>query len=318
MKNFKKVLAIVLVCLMTISCGITAFAVESGSCGDGATYVINFDSKTLTISGTGKIQDDAFNGSEDRIVSYKDIAAIDNIVIGNGITEIGERTFRGVSAESVTLATSIVKIGESAFQNCKELKNIAIPGNVSEIPSKCFMGCEKLEKVVIDNGVKKIGDNSFSGCTALEDVTISETVESIGLCAFHNCTSVESITVPEGVKHIGNDAFSGDTSLSDISLPKSLETIGFRAFGDCTNLKAVYAGSKHSFRKIKFVYSTGKETTKEKSENEPLFNALEYSETDAFGDFIDTIADAFAALWSSIISFARNIKNAFVSNVSFG
>lgn len=55
-----------------------------GRCGDNAIYSYDKATRTLTISGTGAM----WNGTK-----YSHLGTVDKIVIGNGITVIGERRF---------------------------------------------------------------------------------------------------------------------------------------------------------------------------------------------------------------------------------
>ena len=94
MKRFRKVLCVALVLLLLVASvpavpvadlgfGITASALDAnGSCGDNATYTFDSATGKLTIEGTGKINSGAFYNNK----------AIKEVVIGDGITEIRDKT----------------------------------------------------------------------------------------------------------------------------------------------------------------------------------------------------------------------------------
>ena len=63
------------------------------------------------------------------------------------------------------------------------IKNIDIPGSVTQIGTYAFANCQSLKKATINEGVKKIGKDAFS-CTALEEITIPSTVTKLGKNAF--------------------------------------------------------------------------------------------------------------------------------------
>ena len=87
---------------------------DSNSCGTDATFVKS-DDGTVTIEGTGKIDDSAF----------KDHADVTKVVISEGITEIGNETFKNMNnLETVTLPDSVDKIGDSAFGNDTNLSEV--------------------------------------------------------------------------------------------------------------------------------------------------------------------------------------------------
>ena len=55
----------------------------------------------------------------------------------------------------------IIRIGDNAFKDCKNLKQITIPDSISEIGKNAFNGCTELEKLIIPDSVFEIGENAF-------------------------------------------------------------------------------------------------------------------------------------------------------------
>lgn len=90
----------------------------TGSCGDNATYKVDADG-TLTIEGTGVVNK-AF-----LVMNELSDTEIKNVVISEGITELGEQVFSGgVKIESITLPSTLEKIGYQTFYSCVDLKKI--------------------------------------------------------------------------------------------------------------------------------------------------------------------------------------------------
>ena len=109
-----------------------ATIVEEGSCGENATYTLDSDG-VLTISGSGAINDYAFTGLEwarDEKVRYEKVEKIKKVVIGKGITKIGEMEFGGGcnSLTSITISEGTTEIGDNAFWNVN--KNCIIYGYI--------------------------------------------------------------------------------------------------------------------------------------------------------------------------------------------
>ena len=116
------------------------------------------------------------------------------VVIPEGVTEIGDRAFYGYTAlASVTIPEGVTVIGESAFSDRTALASVTIPGSVT-----------------------KIGSSAFSGCTALTSVSIPDSVTEIGYGAFEGCTSLAKVTIPEGVSEISSGTFEGCTALKEV------------------------------------------------------------------------------------------------------
>ena len=85
---------------------------------------------------------------------YMNGKEIFNLVIPNGVTEIGVAAFAGCSSlTSVTIPQSVTSIGESAFCSCTKLKSITIPSKVTEIGNYAFYDCLALKSVYFKSTV---------------------------------------------------------------------------------------------------------------------------------------------------------------------
>ena len=217
----KKIIAVILsaiLVLSSLSVSITAFAVkttdvEKTQIGSSDTYY-EFDAqtKTLRISGSGAIPDMTSNDTSQPWAAWRSDGSIENIVIEEGITRIGNYALYYVCAENVQLPSTLSSIGNyalsynvsikslevpfgvkligvSAFENCIELTQISLPDTLSTISRNAFKQCYKLESVVIPYSVASIGNYAFQRCSVLNSVTF-ESLSSpvkIGSYAFMNC-----------------------------------------------------------------------------------------------------------------------------------
>ena len=212
-----------------------------GTCGTGVYYSYDGTTKTLSIFGKGAMTD--YNGNTPWSSYREDITTV---VIGHGVTSIGDWTFSGcTSLASIENPASVTSIGKSAFYNCTSLTSIVIPDGVTSIGELAFTGCSSLTSIEIPDGVTSIGKWTFYGCTSLSSIEIPDGVTSIGLNAFDGCTSLTSIEIPEGVTTIGDGAFWGCTSLTSIEIPASVTSISRSAFNGCTALKSISVASKN-------------------------------------------------------------------------
>lgn len=169
---------------------------------------------------------------------------------------------------------SVVKIGESAFNNCEELKSITIPNTVAFIGRNAFYGCFKLETVNLGNSVSEIHDSALAGCPLLSFINVSEenqnfasyqgvlfakdmrtlkfcgqgrkgsiyipnSVTSIGDWAFSDCMNISYIDIPNSVTHIGISSFNNCKSLTSVSIPSSVSFINSCAFNGCSGLTSI-------------------------------------------------------------------------------
>ena len=121
------------------------------------------------------------------------------------------------SVMRVVLGSGVTSIGQAAFSNCSSLTSINIPESVTSIEYWAFQSCSSLTSINIPEGVTNIGDYAFYYCPSLTSINIPDSVTSIGVQAFGDCSSLTSINIPEGVTNIGDYAFYYCESLTSIS-----------------------------------------------------------------------------------------------------
>lgn len=130
---------------------------------------------------------------------------------GTGVLEISD----GLSTlETLTVCEGITEIG--TFEYCKNLRTVSLPSTLAKIGHGAFNHCTGLTSITIPEGVTSIGDETFNGCTGLTSITLPSTLTSIGSRAFSYCTGLTSVTIPADVRIIGDDAFEGCTGLSTV------------------------------------------------------------------------------------------------------
>lgn len=252
----KKIISLLLSLLLLVSASSPAsvFATEDSTyhTTDGMTAVFNAETKTLTVSGNGKIAD---RTKTDRAPYYEIFENIENIVIEEGVTSIGNYAFYSfTSAKTVTLPSTLEYLGEYSFSECKALLAVEIPESVGYIGEFCFRYCSSLKSANVPKSFSYIPKGIFALCFKLTDVSLPDSYSEIRDSAFAQCRNLD-FTIPEGVTHIGNRAFQADlvikkvvipstvtyigdyafdtcSSLSDITVPKSVTHIGYRAFAD--------------------------------------------------------------------------------------
>ena len=225
--------------------------------GDNVTC--SLDNGVLTISGTGDMYS---SGQAVCISENKD--SITSIIIGNGVTSIGN----------------------SAFKNCSSLTNVTIPSSVTSIDTDAFRFCSSLTSVTIPSSVTSIGECSFGGCTSLCNINIPQNASSMNctidrtafsgvmLCGPANSKlsavwykengvlhykgngtirktgyndivnsspdlNVANIIIENGINVIGESVFQNYTNLQNITIPSSVTKIELSAFKGCSKLNNI-------------------------------------------------------------------------------
>ena len=116
------------------------------------------------------------------------------VVFNEGLEKIGRLSFWNTSLESVTLPSTLIELGNHAFQHC----------------------C--MSEVVLNEGLKKIGVGVFNQCKSLESINIPSTVTIIENRAFAECTRLREVALNE-IQSIDDNAFDACLSLERFKFP---------------------------------------------------------------------------------------------------
>lgn len=185
---------------------------HSGTLQNGAItweiYTTDGTDGKLYVKGSGAIPD--FESAEDqpwwtygddtaygdRNTMEENIALVTEIIVGEGITSLGDFAFaEQLSVTSVTLPSTLTVLSDSCFKNCTKLRTVS--GG---------------------NGIITIEEGAFKYCTVLEAIELSSALREVGWCAFDELQG--SLTVRfDGTEaqwsaitvDSGNDAFKNAT-----------------------------------------------------------------------------------------------------------
>lgn len=155
------------------------------------------------------------------------------VIISKGITEIGWASFNGATKEcgwsqkitDIEIPDSVILIENYAFQMCRSLTKIKIPGSVKKIGyswgwqnvnAQVFNGCSNLEEVILEEGIEEIAGRAFDACSKVKEWKLPKSLKRIGPCAFSNI-SVEEFNIPENVEGIAA-AFISSSKLARINV----------------------------------------------------------------------------------------------------
>ena len=145
------------------------------------------------------------------------------VVLGEGITEIGRNAFKKCKKlTSITIADSVRIIEEGAFSGCNNLTTVLFSARsrLLSIKRKAFSGCRALHhfgnyegddaRIMIPNRVEEIGSGAFKGCVAISRVEMPETVTEIRWMTFAGCNHLNSFIHPHMEEiECAKNAFNG-------------------------------------------------------------------------------------------------------------
>ncbi|MBR6769315.1 MAG: leucine-rich repeat protein [Clostridia bacterium] len=206
--------------------------------------------------------------------AFEGCTALNALAIGNKVEEIGDRAFKGIAIEKITLPNTLTTIGNEAFADCANLNEITLSGKAPTI------GTDVLKNTPIyahffytgtDTSYTLDADGKWNGYAATSDtskimasfdvddgkVTVSITYKGILSVTVNeaggvipNYESAEAVpwnaykdyvtTVQlSTVAAVGDYAFAGFTKISDLKLTAKTTAIGKQAFAGCTSLSGV-------------------------------------------------------------------------------
>ncbi|MBD5092172.1 MAG: leucine-rich repeat domain-containing protein [Clostridiales bacterium] len=98
---------------------------------------------------------------------------------GNCIIETGHQQTLIIGFANSIIPTDgrVARIGDYAFQDCKDLKTITIPRGVTYIGMSAFIRCKGLTSIYIPNSVTAIETDAFKDCHNLEKINFGGTME---------------------------------------------------------------------------------------------------------------------------------------------
>lgn len=158
-------------------------------------YVLDRNSGKLTMAGkeAGKTEvPDNFEATEEYYENIENSDVIKDVVINEGVE----------------------RIGNYAFEECKNLKTVIMPESLTEIGQGAFEDCVSLESVTVPEKVTVLNENVFFGCDSLKEVKMAGKITKISDMAFGNCGQLESVVIPASVTEIGDSVFTGEATLN--------------------------------------------------------------------------------------------------------
>ena len=156
------------------------------------------DSKAIFAKSNGELSLSKYISAD---TTYEIPAEINGFLV----TSIGDYCFYECNEiTSVTIPSSVIRIGRSAFEN-NNFTSITIPDSVTSVGGRAFYGCDAITSVPA--GIKNIGTEAFYACQGLTSIVLPEGIQEIPFMSFGACDNLTSLTIPASVTSIGKHAF---------------------------------------------------------------------------------------------------------------
>ncbi len=168
-----------------------------GTFGEAGTWELA--NGVLTIGGEGAMPNYTTASTSAPWGKYR--AEITKIVIGSGITSIGNYAFyqmKNAATIEFEAGSAVTTIATGAF-GYAGVTALEIPASVEFIDKNAFYYCSELTVVTFEEGsvLEEIGNYAFRACTALTTITFPERIVTIGSSLLYQA-AYESVVVAEG------------------------------------------------------------------------------------------------------------------------
>ena len=227
MRTKKLLLTVIMALIAMTGFGQTTWPIGSPNAAD---VTATLDGNTLTISGTGKMQDYDNVYSESPWASYPYATQITTVKFTGSVASIGNYAFWNcTNITSVTLPQTLTSIGDYVFASCKNLTDFKIDaGNTAFSVSEGVIYNNNKTAIVyyptgkpnslfsIPSTVTKVSNSAFC-YSYISSVFVSGNVETIGSGAFYG-SGIKSIILSQSVKYINIQTFYYCTSLKNITV----------------------------------------------------------------------------------------------------
>lgn len=185
--------------------------------------------------------------------------SLTSLTIPSSIKKIGNNAFVWCeSLKTVTFKKGLLSLGESAFSNCTSLQKVILPSTLKKIPSFAFSECKALRRITLPLKVTTVSDFAFYNCTALQSVYLSKNLKKASAESFYGCKSLKAVNVPDGNKYFSTSSKGAlynkkktklyllpvGKNLTSFTLNSKTTTVASNAFADNSRLKKLTLSKK--------------------------------------------------------------------------
>ncbi len=143
----------------------------------------------------------------------------------NGFMMANEYT---ITNGTLTFNSKVKKIRAEMFKGNKQIREVVIGENIVKIGNSAFEGCSNLKKIQFNainvemNNSSSV--NTFKDCP-VEEIVFGPKVTVVPKQTFRNLNSLKFVKIPGNVKEVQQSAFYGDKAIEEIVIEEGVETL---------------------------------------------------------------------------------------------
>lgn len=225
--------------------------IAQGNYGDNVQWYLDAEG-TLTVNGQGAMADASMDTQTDWDTYQNQIT---KIVIGEGITRIGNNTFDGFGyVNSIEMADTVTEIGDNAFSGVIPAsadpgvkRSVKLSASLEKIGDYAFW-CSNITAIDLPDNVREIGERALGRLYFMNSLNIgpNSQLETVGVQAFeqdgiNTPLQNQNINIPSTLRCIKSEAFPAGDYVDTVTFSASLQELGLGAFAyGATGLRTIY------------------------------------------------------------------------------
>lgn len=200
-----------------------------------------------------------YNKEKTELIYYPKGKTDESFTAPSTVKVIYDCAFYQSSVKNVVLPEGLEKIGNSAFWSNKALESINFPSTLLDVGDTAFEYCSVLDGIALPDGITHIGVSAFYNTKYYDDrnnwTDYGNVLINNGwlLQMYTDSLVSTTLTIAEGIKGLADNVFTytNINQFTAISLPKSLKYVGESALQSLYLATDIYyASSKDDFEKI--------------------------------------------------------------------
>ena len=187
-------------------------------------------------------------------IKYAGEVTIPATVVNDGttyhVTRIGDYAFQGCKELTlIDIAEGVTSIGKFAFNGCTNLENVDLPNSMISLEMFAFYGCYGFTSFHVPRNLADIAYNALMSCKNIAYYTCSslnthyKAVNGIlyskdltMLVAYPPADPATSFDIPTHVTALHDYCLSANHNLVSVNIPETVTWMGMNIFRDCTGI----------------------------------------------------------------------------------
>lgn len=181
----------------TITCNgttIESTTSTSGLFGQNGSNNNKFICKSIRLSGITTIPNYALANCN----------ALETVSLPEGIDLKNRIFYNTYLIKNLIIPNGVTEIGTYCFVNMYSLDKIVLPNTITTLPSASLYANTSINKIILPDSLTTINNTMFSDDTGLRNVYFGNNVTVLGDELFINCNSMEELKFPASVTNIGS------------------------------------------------------------------------------------------------------------------